>query len=76
MATFTVKQGKRYNATISLGLVERLASNDMIADRLRAAGFTDITVSGSGATRVAEARWPGADATADMPNQITDVVEA
>jgi len=76
MATFTVKQGKRYRATISLGLVERLASNDMIADRLRTAGFTDITVSGSGATRVAEARWPGADATAEMPSQITDVVDA
>jgi hypothetical protein len=76
MATFTVKQGKRYRATISLGLVERLASNDMIADRLRAAGFTDITVSGLGATRVAEARWPGADATAEMPSQITDVVDA
>ena len=76
MATFTVKQGKRYRATIALGLVERLASNDMIADRLRAAGFTDITVSGSGATRVAEARWSGADATAEMPNQITAVVEA
>jgi hypothetical protein len=76
MATFTVKQGKRYRATIALGLVERLASNDMIADRLRAAGFTDVTVSGSGATRVAEARWSGADATAEMPNQITDVVEA
>jgi hypothetical protein len=53
-----------------------MASNDMIAGRLRAAGFTDITVSGSGATRVAEARWSGADATAEMPNQITDVVEA
>ena len=76
MATFTVKQGKRYRATISLGLVERLASNDMIADRLRAAGFTDITASGSGATRVAEARWPGADATAEMPSQVTDVIEA
>ena len=37
---------------------------------------TDITVSGSGATRVAEARWPGADATAEMPSQITDVVDA
>jgi len=76
MATFTVKQGKRYRATISLGLVERLASNDMIADRLRAAGFTDITVSGSGATRVAEAFFFNDTATAEMPSQITDVVDA
>src|SRR6476659_7852826 len=76
MATFTVKQGKRYRATISLGLVERLASNDMIADRLRAAGVTDITVSGSGATRVAEAFFLDENATAEMPSQITDVVDA
>jgi hypothetical protein len=76
MAAFTVHQGKRYRATISLGLLERLASNDAIAERLEAAGFTEISVMGSGRTRIAQALWPGADATAEMPNQIVDVVEA
>jgi transketolase N-terminal domain/subunit len=75
MATFTVHQGKRYRATISLGLLERLASNDAIADRLKAAGFTEISVTGSGRTRVAEALWPRADAMAEMPKQIVEVRE-
>jgi hypothetical protein len=75
MGTFTVHQGKRYRATISLGLFERFASNDMIAGRLRNAGFTEVRVTGSGATRFAEALWPNADATAEMPEQIASVSE-
>ena len=75
MATFTVRQGRRYRATISLGMLERLASNDTIAERLRAAGFSDVTVTGSGAVRIAEALWSNPDATADMPKQIATVAE-
>jgi hypothetical protein len=75
MAAFTVHQGKRYRATVSLGMLERFASNDLIADRLRTAGFTDITVTGAGSTRSAEALWSAADATAEMPKQVAEVVE-
>ena len=75
MPTFTVRQGKRYRATIALGMLERFASNDTIASRLQAAGFTDVSVSGNGATRQAEARWPKPDASAEMPTQITAVAE-
>ena len=75
MAAFTVHQGKRYRATISLGMLESFASNDIIAGRLRTAGFTDISVSGAGNTRIAEAPWSAADATAELPKQITEVVE-
>jgi hypothetical protein len=75
MAVFAVHQGKRYRATLSLGMLERFASNEMIADRLRAAGFSDISVAGTGATRLAEALWPGADTSAELPTQITEVVE-
>ena len=75
MATFTVHQGRRYRATIALGFLERLASNEMIADRLRQAGFAEVCVSGSGATRTAEGLWPGADASAEMPAQIVSVAE-
>lgn len=75
MASFTVRQGKRYRASIQLGLLEQLAGNDVIAERLREAGFADICVSGSGATRVAEGLWPHADASADLPSQIRSVVE-
>jgi len=75
MATFTVRQGKRYRATIALGWVERLAGNEIVAERLRAAGFSDVSVSGSGSTRVAEAVWSGPDSTGEMPTQVTEVVE-
>jgi hypothetical protein len=75
MARFTVHRGKRYRATIALGLVERLVGNDTIAGRLQAAGFTDVSVSGTGGRRIAEARWPGPDATAEMPAQIAEVTE-
>jgi hypothetical protein len=75
MTTFTVQQGKRYRATIALGFLERFASNETIADRLRGAGFSEVRVSGSGATRHAEALWPNADATAELPQQIASVSE-
>jgi hypothetical protein len=75
MATFTVQQGKRYRATIALSGIERWASNDAIAERLRKAGFVEVSVSGLGNTRVAEAMWSGPDTTAEMPAQITEVVE-
>jgi hypothetical protein len=75
MALFTVRQGKRYRATIALGWVESFVGNDAIAERLQAAGFADVKVTGSGGSRVAEARWPGPDTSAEMPAQIAEVSE-
>jgi hypothetical protein len=75
LGTFTVRRGQRYRATLSLGLLESLADNEMIADRLRGAGFADVKVVGSGATRQAEASWPGDDVSAELPSQITAVTE-
>lgn len=75
MGTFTVRRGRRYRATISLGLLESFAGNGLIVDRLQEAGFTDVTVAGSGADRVAEAVWPNDDATAELPAQISAVTE-
>ena len=75
MAAFTVQQGKRYRATITLGGIERWASNEMIAGKLREAGFSEVVVSGVGNTRAAEAVWSGADTTGEMPAQVTDIVE-
>jgi hypothetical protein len=75
MATFTVRQGKRYRAKIQLGWLEAMASNELIAGKLRAAGFSDVGVIGSGQSRQAEARWPNADSTGEMPAQIAEIVE-
>jgi hypothetical protein len=75
MATFTVQQGKRYRASIKLGWLESWAGNETIADKLREAGFAEVKVTGSGSERMAEALWPKENATAEMPPQITGVIE-
>lgn len=73
MPRFTVEKGKRYRARIHLGLLQSLASNDMVADKLREAGFTDVVVTGSGSARTAEGVWPGDSASADIPDEVTDI---
>ncbi|HXG80139.1 MAG TPA: hypothetical protein VNJ31_12485 [Methyloceanibacter sp.] len=75
MAKYTVRKGRRYRASIRLGWAEQIASNDMIADRLRQAGFTEVHVTGSGRNRYAEALWPKEDATAEVPPQVVAVEE-
>jgi len=75
VSSFTVKRGKRYRATITLDFLEQLAGNDTIAAKLQAAGFEQVHVSGSGATRHAEAVWPNADTTAPLPPQVIAVSE-
>jgi hypothetical protein len=75
MPSFTVRQGQRYRAIITLGWLERWVGNDAIASKLEKAGFAEVAVAGSGGTRVAEAVWPGEDATSEMPPQVSEVAE-
>jgi hypothetical protein len=70
---FTVHHGKRYRAVLVLKSVEQLANNAMIAQRFRALGFSQVRVSGSGATRQVEGVWLGEDASASIPPQIVRV---
>jgi hypothetical protein len=70
---FTVHQGKRYRATLSLNSVERLADNASIAEKFRALGFSKVRVSGAGAIRRVEGVWPLKDASAPLPPQIVAV---
>src|SRR5262245_33433702 len=70
---FTVHQGKRYRATLTLNSVERLADNALIARKFRALGFTSVRVSGAGSMRHVEGVWPRKDATASLPRQIVTV---
>jgi len=64
---FTVHQGKRYRATLSLNSVEQLADNALIARKFRALGFAKVRVSGAGAIRRVEGVWPREDASAPLP---------
>ena len=73
MPHFTVQKGKIYKAKISLGLMQSVASNEMVADKLREAGFTDVVVTGSGRTRIAEGVWPHEDTAAEIPTEVADI---
>ena len=68
--------GSRYRATLRLGLFQGVASNEMVASRLRDAGFTDVEVwqpGDSARDRMARGEWGGASMTVDLPEQITHV---
>ena len=51
------------------------ADNRAVVDALQEAGFTDVSVEGSGPTRLAEATWPLEDASAPLPAQVVSVSE-
>lgn len=72
---FTLLKGKRYRTTVTLGFVERLASNDVIADKFRDAGFVDVGVTGEGTTRYAEGIWSKDDLRPTYPAQVSEVAE-
>lgn len=71
---YTVHQGKWYRATLTLGLFEQIVDNDTIARRLEDVGFTQVSVTGSGRTRSAIGFWPHADATAEIPTQVSAIL--
>ena len=73
MSRFTVQKGKRCKAKINLGLVQSVASNEMVADKFREAGFTEVAVTGSGRKRTAKGLWPHNDASAEIPDEVSDI---
>ena len=73
--TFTLIQGKQYTATIELNFIERIASNENIADRLRFAGFDAVTVTGDGGKRRAQGTWGRPTADVELPSQVKEVRE-
>jgi hypothetical protein len=75
MRRFTVEKGKRYKARITLGFVQRLATNEMVAGKFMEVGFTNVVVNGSGGERHATGLWPHHDATAEIPNEIDHIHE-
>jgi hypothetical protein len=42
----------------------------MVADKFREAGFTDVTVTGAGRTRLARGSWSGDNASAEIPDEV------
>ena len=75
MPVYTVHKGKRYRATITLGFFQSLFSNETVAGKVREVGFTEVEVLGSGRNRLGRGLWPHADASAEVPPEITSVTE-
>jgi hypothetical protein len=72
--SYTLQRGRRYKATLILGLLESLASNATIAAKFMALGFGDVKVTGEGATRYAEGVWNAEETTLPvLPRQIADI---
>jgi hypothetical protein len=72
---FTLHRGKRYRSTLTLGFIENLFDNDVIAGKFREAGFIDVKVTGHGDIRHAEGVWNGDDVKPTYPPQISDISE-
>ena len=72
---FTVRQGRRYRASISLNAFEKFASNDQIASMFSQYGFTEVVITGTGTRRQGEGTWAGPDTTVQLDPHLTDVVE-
>jgi hypothetical protein len=73
MAIYTVRKGQRYRATIGLGWLQSVASNEAVAAKFREVGFAEVTVWGSGRRRMGTALWPKEDASAEIPDEIIDI---
>ncbi len=71
----TVRHAKRYRAHIHLGFFEQVVSDAAIKEKFEAVGFQGVSVVGEGRERWAFGTWPGADTTAEMPEQVTEAVE-
>lgn len=75
MAEFTLGHGKTYKATLILGWIEQIASNDMIAAEFAKAGFGDVVVEGSGDTRIAQGVWSRESMQVSLPEQVSEISE-
>jgi hypothetical protein len=60
---FTLRNQTRYRVEISLGSYQCLISNATVAKQMQGFGFHDVSVSGFGRNRTAEATWLQDDAT-------------
>jgi transketolase N-terminal domain/subunit len=72
---FVLRKGRRYRAAISLGIIQSMATNELIASRLESFGFSDVIVRGHGGRRTVEVLWLKADHEANMPKEITYLEE-
>jgi hypothetical protein len=68
-----LEQGQKYGAQLSLGVLERMAGNETVAAKFLEVGFTQVVITGSGATRQAIGVWPHATREVELPSQVKSV---
>jgi len=72
--TVTVETGKRYQATVTLSWLEQqFATNAMIAGQFAQLGFSNVGVTGDGATRIATGVWTGPPTTVPLDSHLSHV---
>lgn len=73
IASFAAGHHGEINRTQTQALLGRYLAQ--LAQRIADAGFTEVEVTGDGRERKAKALWPLDDATAEIPSQISKIVE-
>lgn len=70
-----LEQNCSYLATLKLSWIERVASNNVIANKFTDVGFKDVVVTGDGAERKATGLWPGNSMEVELPKQVNRVLK-
>ena len=74
--TISVQSGHRYKATVTLSWLEQqFATNAAIADHFAQLGFSNVSVTGDGATRVAMGVWNGPATTVPLDSHLSNVAD-
>lgn len=70
-----LKKNTRYQANITLGTLESFANNELVAAKLRDAGFVNVVVLGTGKQRTATGLWPKETVNVTLPQQVIGIKE-
>lgn len=71
--TTLLETGASYAATVTLGLVDRLGSNDQVKQRFESVGFIQVQIFGSGKHRTVKGKWAGPTAEHEVPSQVNNI---
>ena len=70
---FLLERNTSYHASILLGTLEAFASNNQLAEKLKAVGFGDVKVEGTGSKRLAIGVWKNPTQNVEVPPQVVHV---
>lgn len=68
--TTQLEQNQKYLAVCKLGWLDRLASNDQVAEKFESVGFTNVLSDGHGSDRTVTGTWSGETKEVSIPSQV------